>query len=78
LDRYIATIAKERRLEPPPDACKVLGSEWLGAGKTLLLKVPSVIVPHEYNYVLNPKPPGFSRLKIHKAEPFGFDSRMWK
>ena len=74
----MSELPEEWRSEPPSDACKILGSEWLGTGKTLLLKVPSVIVPHEYNYVLNPKHPDFSRLKIHQAEPFGFDSRMWK
>ena len=71
-------LPKEWRAEPPPDACKTLGSAWAETNETALLKVPSVIVPHEFNYVLNPKHPDFTRLSIHKAEPFGFDSRMWK
>lgn len=74
----VSKLPKEWRSEPPSDVCKILGSEWVGANTTLLLKVPSVIVPHEFNYVLNPKHPDFDRLKIHKAESFGFDSRMWK
>lgn len=71
-------LPKEWRSEPPSDACKALGSEWVDTNETALLKVPSVIVPHEFNYVLNPRHPDFARLKVHKAEPFGFDSRMWK
>ena len=55
----MSELPEEWRSEPASDACKVLGSEWLEAGKTLLLKVPSVIVPHESNYVLNPKHPDF-------------------
>jgi RES domain-containing protein len=74
----INDLPEEWRSEPPPDACKVIGSEWAEANETALLKVPSVIVPHEFNYALNPRHPDFSRLNIHKAEPFGFDSRMWK
>jgi RES domain-containing protein len=31
-----------------------LGSEWWQAGKTAVLKVPSAIVPNEFNYVINP------------------------
>jgi len=71
-------LPEEWRSEPPPDACKALGSHWAEAGETLLLKVPSVIVPRECNYVLNPQHPDFTRLTIREAEPFGFDSRMWK
>ena len=74
----IPGLPEEWRSEPPPDACKALGSDWVEAGKTALLKVPSVIVPDEFNYVLNPKHADFARLKVGKAEPFGFDSRMWK
>ena len=74
----IDNLPEEWRSEPPFHACKALGSEWAEANEAALLKVPSVIVPHEFNYVLNPRQPDFSRLSVHKAEPFGFDSRMWK
>ncbi len=70
-------LPKAWRSEPPPDACKALGSAWAEAGGTVLLQVPSVIVPHESNYLLNPRHPDFARLKIHRVKPFGFDSRMW-
>jgi RES domain-containing protein len=66
------------REEPPPDACKALGTTWAKAGKTTLLRVPSVIVPSEYNFLLNPAHRGARRLKIHSPQPFGFDDRMWK
>ena len=74
----ISKLPKEWRSEPPSDTCKALGSEWAEANNTVLLKVPSVIVPHEFNYVLNPRHLDLTRVKVHKAEPFGFDSRMWK
>ncbi len=71
-------LPKKWRSEPPPNACKILGSTWAQAGEAVLLKVPSVIVPHEFNYVLNPIHPYFARITIHQSQPFGFDSRMWK
>jgi RES domain-containing protein len=66
------------RAEPPPTETKALGSGWARAAGTLLLRVPSVIVPREWNYLLNPAHPDFSRLRIRPPEPFGFDERMWK
>jgi RES domain-containing protein len=66
------------RAEPAPRETKAIGSDWVRAGETLLLRVPSVIVPRESNYLLNAAHPGFSRLRIGPPEPFGFDERMWK
>ncbi len=66
------------RTEPPPIETKAIGSKWAHSGETLLLRVPSVIVPRESNYLLNPAHADFSRLKIRPSEPFGFDRRMWK
>lgn len=66
------------REEPPPDTCKSLGTAWVEAGQTALLQVPSVIVPGEHNYLLNPRHRDARRLKMHPPQPFGFDERMWK
>jgi RES domain-containing protein len=40
--------------------------------------VPSVIIPSERNFVLNPAHADFGRLTILPPQPFSFDSRMWK
>lgn len=73
-----AQLPADWREEPPPDDCKVLGSAWAERGDTAILRVPSVIVPHEHNWLLNPRHPDFGRIAIGAPEPFGFDSRMWK
>ena len=61
-----------------PDETKAIGDEWLGAGETPLLRVPSVIIPEEHNYLLNPQHPRSGALTIGKAEPFSFDPRLRK
>lgn len=66
------------RGEPPPAASQTVGGEWLRAGRTALLRVPSVIVPHEANYLLNPLHPDARRLVLAMPQEFGFDQRMWK
>lgn len=59
-----------------PDETRAIGDAWLGAGETPLLRLPSVIIPEEHNYLLNPLHPKFSELTIGKAEPFAFDPRL--
>ena len=66
------------RTEPPSDACKAFGSAWVNTGSAALLKIPSVIVPREFNYLANPRHAAFAQLTARIAEPFGFDDRMWK
>ncbi len=53
-----------------------IGDEWLAAGRALALAVPSVIVPEELNYLLNPAHPAFGRLKFGRSIPFLLDPRL--
>ena len=60
------------------NACKDIGTKWSKSGRSAVFRVPSVIVPVEYNYMLNVGPPDFKKLKISKLSDFTFDPRMWK
>ncbi len=66
------------RQEPPPASTQTVGSHWLAQNQTAVLRVPSVIVPDECNYVLNPDHPDFKRIKVADPAPFSLDPRMWK
>jgi len=74
----LSLLPDDWREEPAPDSTKEVGDRWLMGGATVGLRVPSVIVPVEYNYLLNPRHRDFSRVKIGVPEPFSFDPRMWK
>lgn len=63
---------------PAPDATRDLGSSWALSRASVALAVPSVIVPIETNYLLNPDHPDFSRLTIGDASAFEYDSRLIK
>lgn len=56
--------------------CQQQGDAWLVARKSAILRVPSAIVPAEYNYLLNPQHPDFAFIEITAVEPFRFDSRI--
>ncbi len=54
-----------------------IGDEWLDSGKSLLLRVPSVLVPQSYNYLLNPRHPAAPRLSIIDSCRHPYDSRLF-
>jgi RES domain-containing protein len=66
------------RTFPASPELAAFGERWLRAATTAVLSVPSALIPHERNFVLNPAHAAFARLTIHPAEPFSFDPRMWK
>jgi RES domain-containing protein len=66
------------RTYPAPPGLAVVGERWLRESKSAVLSVPSVLVPNERNFILNPEHRDFARLRIHASEPFAFDPRMWK
>lgn len=53
-----------------------LGSSWLRAGTSLLLAVPSVIVPEEDNVLINPAHPDSARVSATKVRRFVYDPRV--
>jgi len=55
-----------------------LGMKWLEAQRSAVLIVPSAPIPQESNCLLNPAHPEFARIRLHRAEPFSFDPRMWE
>ncbi|QDK80187.1 RES domain-containing protein [Spirosoma sp. KCTC 42546] len=58
------------------DACQRIGGEWLRHGRSAVLKVPSAIIPNEWNFLLNPAHPDFTRITLLQTEPFAFDPRI--
>jgi RES domain-containing protein len=61
---------------PPTGATRQVGNTWLSDRRSLALRVPSVVVPYSYNYVLNPKHPAFSELEVQGSEELPVDPRL--
>lgn len=66
------------RSEPASGSTQELGAKWARANRSAVLRVPSSVIPIEYNYCLNPGHQGFKRIRISEPVPFSFDARMWK
>lgn len=52
------------------------GKRWLDGGRTAVLCAPSVVVPDEDIFILNPNHPDFQLLGFAKSRPFNFDERL--
>lgn len=61
------------RESPAPSAVQARGDSWARSGASLILRVPSVIIPKESNFLINPSHPEFASLKTGSPEPFEFD-----
>jgi RES domain-containing protein len=59
-------------------ACRDLGSSWAASGRSLALRVPSVVVEGDWNLLLNPKHPDFNRIQLKIPKPFRYDQRMFR
>ncbi len=62
--------------EPTPPATTVIGDLWVKEARSAVLELPSVIIPGEPNYLLNPAHPDFKKIVIGNPEPFSFDPRL--
>jgi RES domain-containing protein len=55
---------------------KNAGTEWLSVRSSLLLKVPSVLVPYASNYLFNPAHPDAAKARIVDATRVDHDPRI--
>ncbi len=63
---------------PAPSSTKNLGSKLLQTGDELIIRVPSTIIPEEYNYLINPMHPNNKKIKIIDIKDFVYDVRIKK
>lgn len=54
-----------------------IGSDWISSKETLILKVPSAVIPQEYNYVINTEHPDFKEnVLLVRTENYFWDERL--
>lgn len=70
------SLPKNWRRLPAPQATRELGSRWVAESRSAVLRVPSIVVDGEFNYVLNPRHPEFVQLQVGRPLPFSFDPRL--
>lgn len=71
-----ADLPANWRTDPAPRAVKQIGDQWVQKAQSVVLSVPSAVVPAERNYVLNPAHPDFDEIVIEGPFDPGIDPRL--
>lgn len=61
---------------PPPSKPQQVGDRWASREESVALRVPSVVVPYSYNYLLNPSHPSFEEIEIGAEKSLPVDHRL--
>lgn len=71
---------EEHSYDPLPsrDETAELGDAWLAAGETAIARVPAVVAPYTWNYLMNPKHPDAAYVKITSQRRLPFDPRLFQ
>lgn len=59
-----------------PAATRAIGDGWLTSGRSLLLVIPSAIVPETFNVLVNPGHAGADRVRLAKVTEHTIDPRL--
>jgi RES domain-containing protein len=62
--------------DPPGPTTIDFGNTWLNSLRSPLLLVPSVIVPEEFNVLINPRHPATSKISATVARQYIYDRRL--
>ena len=71
----IAELPADWRLPGHP-GCRAIGDRWLAEERTAVLRVPSAVVPEEWNYLINPRHRAAKAIEIVRRRKFSFDARL--
>ena len=74
----VSLLPKNWNAHPPAQTTRDIGSDWVRSESSVVLAVPSVPLPLETNYLLNPAHPQFPELRIGGPESFQYDPRVLK
>jgi RES domain-containing protein len=55
---------------PAPESTRRLGLAWYQQQEALALRIPSVLVPLEHNFLIKPTHPRFAEVKVADPPPF--------
>jgi RES domain-containing protein len=73
-----ADLPEDWNSRPISPSTRAIGDRWIKEQRSAVLRVPSIVVPDEYIYLLNPTHPDFARIKIGKPTIYYFDPRLTK
>lgn len=70
------TLPAEWIASPPGTATQRIGDQWFDVMTSVVLRVPSAVVPGEFNFLINTLHPDFRTLKVGSPEQLYMDPRI--
>jgi RES domain-containing protein len=55
-----------------------IAEAWITQASTLVMKVPSLVCPADFNYILNPRHPDMDLVSVVSVETFALDPRLFR
>ena len=71
-----SSLPDDWRTYPAPPSTRRIGDAWLSEARSLALRVPSVTVRGQHNYLINPAHPDFTSIEVSEPEPLDLDPRI--
>jgi RES domain-containing protein len=75
-DISIFDLPEDWRDPQTGDELKKIGDKFVRDGIYLLMKVPSIILEEEFNFIINPNHPDSKKIKLVNRRDFVFDKRF--
>lgn len=76
LEVNVDDLPNDWNSKPPTTTTQVIGDDFVNYNEAAVLKVPSSIVPDEYNYLINPNHVDAFKIKIKGISKMEFDFRL--
>ena len=61
---------------PVPSELADIGTNWALSNETLLLRVPSIVIEHEFNMLINPSHSEMKHVVVSNIEKYKIDERL--
>lgn len=69
-------LPSDWRTYPAPEQLSDLGGRWVREQRSLILRVPSVVVQGDFNLLINPAHPEMKRVRLHSTARYEMDRRL--
>ena len=76
LEVALKDLPDDWNAKPPTITTQTIGDDFVNENEALILKVPSSIVPQEFNYLINPNHKDASKIKVINTTRMSFDLRF--
>jgi RES domain-containing protein len=73
---HLLQLLRDASQENPLDTTQIFGHTWLKESRSLLLEVPSIPLPFEFNYIINPRHADMKHIRIVDSAKIYVDRRI--